>query len=84
MSDLLWVIFLFVALTLGFFTGFAAGLWRAGDDCPSENAYINVTNYAADAQKEVEKYKAELNCQRFMEVLKLEHKENQNRPGNHC
>lgn len=47
-----WVVSLFVMLTVGYFIGFCGGIWKSGDDCPTENAWINVRKYSIDAQKE--------------------------------
>lgn len=52
MPDWAWVVSLFVMLSIGYFIGFCGGMWNAEDDCPSENAWINVRKYSIDAQKE--------------------------------
>ena len=59
MPDWLWVIFLFLALTVGYLTGFVAGVWRS-DHAPTENAYIREAELNTEAYKEVELRKAAL------------------------
>ena len=51
MPQWVYLIAIFVALTLGYACGFVAGSWRS-DKSPSENAWINVRRYSIDAQKE--------------------------------
>lgn len=53
MPEWAWVVSLFVMLTVGYFIGFCGGIWKSGDECPTENAWINVRKYSIDAQKVV-------------------------------
>lgn len=52
MPDWALVVSLFLMLSIGYFIGFCGGMWKAGDDCPSENSWINVRKYSIDAKKE--------------------------------
>lgn len=75
MPDWLWVVFLFLALTIGYTTGFAAGSWKSETElnaCPSENAYIREAEILADANVKIETRKAELECQLKSEILSAE------------
>ena len=51
MPEWIWILALFIALTIAYFAGFAAGSWKT-DRAPSEHAWINVRKYSIDAQKE--------------------------------
>ena len=80
MPDWLWVLCLFICLTIGYFTGWACGSAKSEADsnkCPSENAYIRESEIMAEANKEIEIRNAELNYQVKMEILKAE-REKQN------
>ena len=52
MAEWVWLLSIFIALTIGYGVGFYAGSWKS-EAAPSDNAYINVRRYSIDAQKEV-------------------------------
>lgn len=52
MTDWLWMIFFLGFGTAMFFVGHYTGRLDA-DKCPTENAWINVRNHSADANKEI-------------------------------
>ena len=52
MPDWIYLLAIFIALTIGYGVGFYAGSWKS-EAAPSDNAYINVRRYSIDAQKEV-------------------------------
>lgn len=73
MPDWLWVLFIFLALTVGYLTGFCSGVWKSdGDAVPSENAFIREVEIQSDAYKEIEIRKAELDHQMRMEIYHTE------------
>ena len=75
MPDWLWLIALFLMLTIGYLIGFTCGNWKSQSEtnpCPSENAYIRETEIMAEANKEIEIRKAELEYQMKAEILKAE------------
>ena len=53
MPEWVYLLAIFIALTLGYGAGFVAGVWKE-DGAPSDNCYINVRRASIDAQKEVE------------------------------
>lgn len=56
MVDWLWVICLFVGMSIAYAAGYALGA-NKNDCAPTTNAWVNVHRYSIDRQKEVEKYK---------------------------
>lgn len=85
MPDWVWVICLFVCLSIGYFTGFACGSAKSEADinkCPSENAYIREAEIMADANREIEIRKAELDYQMKTEILKAEREKQKERRFN--
>lgn len=75
MPDWLWVIFLFLALSIGYVTGFTCGSLKSETElnaCPSEEAYIREAEIVADANKEIEIRKAEIEYQLKLDILKSE------------
>ena len=52
MAEWIYLLAIFIALTIGYGVGFYAGSWKS-EAAPSDNAYINVRRYSIDAQKEV-------------------------------
>lgn len=73
MPEWLWVLFIFLALTVGYLTGFCGGVWKSdGDSVPSENAFIREVEIQSDAYKEIEIRKAELDYQMRMEIYHTE------------
>lgn len=73
--DWLWVIFLFLALSIGYTSGFAFGSVKSESElnaCPSESAYIRESEIMADANKEIEIRKAELEYQMKKDILEAE------------
>lgn len=80
MPDWLWLIALFLMLTIGYMIGFTCGNWKSQSEtnpCPSENAYIRETEIMAETNKEIEIRRAELEYQMKAEILKAE-REKQN------
>ena len=75
MSDWLWVLCLFLSLTIGYIVGFTCGTWKHESEinkCPSETAYIREAEILSDANKEIEIHKAELDHQLRLAFLKAE------------
>lgn len=82
MPEWLWLLCLFIALTIGYIVGFTCGTWKSEcelNKCPSENAYIREAEIMADTNKQIEfrkaelEYrKAELEYQMQLEILKAE------------
>lgn len=75
MPDWLWLIALFLMLTIGYMIGFTCGNWKSQSEtnpCPSENAYIREAEIMAEAIKEIEIRRAELDYQMKAEILKAE------------
>ena len=58
MAEWVWLLSIFIALTIGYAVGFYAGS-IGREDCPSENAWINIRRASIDATKEVELRKIE-------------------------
>lgn len=72
MPDWLWVLFIFLVLTLGYFIGFTTGSYKNdADKPPTENAYIREAEINAEVWKEVELRKAELETQAEVERYKI-------------
>ncbi len=74
MPDWIWLIALFLMLTIGCLIGFVCGTWKSvaeTNPCPSENAYIREVEIMAEANKEIEIRKAELEAQNEMERYKI-------------
>lgn len=69
MPEWIWILALFVALTIAYFAGFAAGSWKT-DRAPSEHAWINVRRYSIDMNKECAMKEIELNHEESMEMIK--------------
>lgn len=75
MPDWLWLIAMFLMLTIGYLTGFTCGNWKSQSEtnpCPSENAYIREAEIMAEANVRIETRKAELDYQVKTEILKAE------------
>ena len=78
MPDWLWVLFIFLALTFGYFIGFTTGSYKNDPDkAPTEQAYIRETELNVAAYKEIEIRKAELDYQMKRDILNAE-REKQN------
>lgn len=78
MPDWLCVLFIFLALTFGYFVGFATGSYKNdADKPPTENAYIRQAEIEAETYKEIELRKAELDYQMRRDILNAE-REKQN------
>lgn len=78
MPDWLWVLFIFLALTFGYFIGFTTGSYKNdADKPPTENAYIRQAEIEAETYKEIELRKAELDYQMRRDILNAE-REKQN------
>lgn len=78
MPDWLWVLFIFLALTFGYFIGFTTGSYKNdADKPPTENAYIRQAEIEAETYKEIELRKAELDYQMRHDILNAE-REKQN------
>ena len=78
MPDWLWVLFIFLALTFGYFIGFTTGSYKNdADKPPTENAYIRQAEIEAETFKEIELRKAELDYQMRRDILSAE-REKQN------
>ena len=72
MPDWLWVLFIFLALTFGYFIGFTTGSYKNdADKPPTENAYIREAEINAAVRKDVEIRKAELEQQYAIERYKI-------------
>lgn len=75
MPEWLWMVCLFLALTIGYIVGFTCGTWKHESEinkCPSENAYIREAEILSEANKEIEMRKADLDYQMRLEILKAE------------
>lgn len=73
MPDWLWVCAIFVALTVGYISGFSCGSLKSEAEinkCPSEAAYIREAEILADANVRIETRKAELVYQAAAEQWK--------------
>lgn len=82
MPEWLWMVCLFLALTIGYIVGFTCGTWKSEcelNKCPSENAYIREAEIIAEANKEIEMHKAELNLQLRLAVLKADQEKEQHK-----
>ena len=78
MPDWLWVLFIFLSLTFGYFIGFTTGSYKNdADKPPTENAYIRQAEIEAETYKEIELRKAELDYQMRRDILNAE-REKQN------
>lgn len=90
MADWLWVICLFLSLSMGYLIGFATGTYKNSTDiAPTENAYIREVETNVAAYKEIELRKAELDYQMRMEIYRGEKEKNCNpecscREGSEC
>ena len=74
MPDWIWLIALFLMLTIGYLIGFTCGNYKTQSEtnpCPSENAYIREAEIMAEANKEIEIRKAELEQQSEVEKFKI-------------
>ena len=69
MPEWVYLLAIFIALTLGYFSGFVAGSWRS-DRAPSEHAWINVRRYSIDMNKECAMKEMELNHEESKEMIK--------------
>lgn len=79
MADWLWVICLFISLSMGYLIGFATGTYKnSADIAPTENAYIREVETNVAAYKEIELRKAELDYQMRMEIYRGEKEKNRN------
>lgn len=75
MPDWIWLIALFLMLTIGYLISFVCGNWKniaETNPCPSENAYIREVEIMAEANKEIEIRKAELDYQMRRDILNAE------------
>jgi len=75
MPEWLWMVCLFLSLTIGYIVGFTCGTWKSEcelNKCPSENAYIREAEILSDANKGIEMRKADLDYQMRLEILKAE------------
>ena len=52
MAEWVWLVAIFVALTLGYVAGWYAGVYKE-DSAPTENAWINERKYDSDCRKEI-------------------------------
>ena len=74
MPEWAWLIGFFVVMTLGYVAGFAVGSYKNNaEKAPTEAAYIRDCEVNAEAYRDVEIRKAELDFERFMVVWKAEH-----------
>ena len=68
MAEWVWLLAIFIALTIGYAVGFYAGS-IGREDCPSENAWINIRRASIDATKEVELYRAKSEHEESMAMI---------------
>ena len=74
MPDWIWLIALFLMLTIGYLIGFTCGNYKTQSEtnqCPSENAYIREAEIMAEANVRIETRKAELEQQSEVEKFKI-------------
>ena len=74
MPEWLWVLCLFLSLTIGYIVGFMCGTFKSESEinrCPSENAYIREAEIMADANVRIETRRAELEQQTEIEKYKI-------------
>lgn len=78
MPEWLWVLCLFLSLTIGYIIGFTCGVWKSRYDAPpTENAYIREAEIISADQKEIEIRKAEYDFQMRLAILKAEQEKEQ-------
>lgn len=68
MPEWVYLLAVFIALTLGYASGFAAGSWRS-DRAPNANVWLNIRKYSVDMNKECALREMELNHEEQMALI---------------
>ena len=78
MPEWVWMLCVFLALSMGYLAGFMGGSWKSESETdipPTENAYIRETEINAELIKTVEMRKLELEAQKWVYAYDQEHKQ---------